>query len=290
MKYSIQNQLTKFLSITILITSFIITFGACNNKKSKKSTENTEKLEKNDFTKTLEGYINNQHEIIMILIKQSKSLTGTYKYKNKKNSIKLVGRIDDNDNITMNEFNNKGNITGNFKGQLIGDNFIGIWSKPDGNNSMPFQLKVVSSFKSNSNNSSISYDSVNQGNIDGIALPPADAESIEGAIIWTGTFRDEFGRTIQILANQPDNFHFQLTPHYTEDCTEDVLTGTALTIDYNQNVAVFYDNNGYYTKDENQCQIQFILFEGNDEIEIVERNCDHGAVCGTYDGRYTRIK
>jgi len=54
--------------------------------------------------------------------------------------MKLAGNIDNNENITLNEFNYNGNIIGNFKGQLSGKNFKGIWSKPDGINNMPFLL------------------------------------------------------------------------------------------------------------------------------------------------------
>ena len=113
-----------------------------------------------DFTKSFEGTINGKYGIIMTLTKNTGNLSGTYTYKSQGTPIKISGTIADNGNLTINEFNDKGNMTGVFKGQLNSSNIIGQWTKPDGSKKMPFSIsestnnETTTSTTENSDNTS----------------------------------------------------------------------------------------------------------------------------------------
>lgn len=132
---------------------------SCNNDNTttKNNKENTAKKDKNDddeksvksdyaeFTKSFEGSINGKYEIYMTLTNDNNELHGTYCYKTQKSFLKMSGTIDKDGNVMLNEFNDKGNITGMFKGELVGKKISGKWSKPDGSNAMPFDIVEVCS-------------------------------------------------------------------------------------------------------------------------------------------------
>lgn len=134
----------KTLTLSILMTALI--YSSCGSSENKNvetpqqttTTNSTTTIP--DFTKSFEGTINGKYGIIMTLTKSTKNLNGTYRYKSQGSPIKISGTIDDNGNLTINEFNDKGNMTGIFKGQLSSNNIIGQWTKPDGSKTMPFQF------------------------------------------------------------------------------------------------------------------------------------------------------
>jgi len=123
------RKLVSFCSLTLLTTAFLL---SCGGKTSSSDS---------DFTKSYEGTINGKYEFIMTLTKTADQLSGTYRYKKGSGtSLKLSGTIDQNGNLTLNEFNEKSSMTGIFKGQLAGATIIGSWTKPDGSGVMPFAL------------------------------------------------------------------------------------------------------------------------------------------------------
>ncbi len=134
----------KIITISILTTALI--YSSCGSRENK-NAETIEQTTSNntptivpDFTKSFEGTINGKYGIIMTLTKNANNLNGTYTYKSQGTPIKISGTTDDNGNLTINEFNDKGNMTGIFKGQLSGNNIIGQWTKPDGSKTMPFSI------------------------------------------------------------------------------------------------------------------------------------------------------
>jgi len=208
-----------------------------------------------DFTKTFQGTINNKYEITMILIKKSAVITGSYKYKTQTNSLNLKGTIDANGNLNVNEFNDKGSITGVFKGKLANSNISGTWEKPDGSKSFAFNVSEANK--------------VVGGNTTSSTEP-----------VWAGNYVDKFGRVLKISAKSPKQegeVKFELDM-VNENCQE-IFEGTANTT---SPTVAFY-------RDETGCSVQLTL---NDDgsINIAESNCLHGARCGDTEGNYKRKK
>lgn len=98
-----------------------------------------------DFSKSFSGAINNKYNIEMTLNNQSGLLSGGYKYSGKDVFLKLTGKIDNDGNFSMDEFDADGLFTGHFDGKLTGTAASGTWSKPSGGNSMPFTMSEVES-------------------------------------------------------------------------------------------------------------------------------------------------
>lgn len=141
----------KIITISILTTALI--YSSCGSSENKnvgtteQTTSNNTPTIVPNFTKSFEGTINGKYGIIMTLTKNAKSLSGTYSYKSKGIPIKVSGKIVDNGNLTINEFNENGSMTGVFKGQLSGNNIIGQWTKPDGSKTMPFSISESTNIK-----------------------------------------------------------------------------------------------------------------------------------------------
>lgn len=251
----------KILTISIIITSLI--FLSCRFKsENEETTQQTEKINSpiiQNFTKSFTGTINEKYEISMTLSKSAKKLNGTYYYKSQGIPIKISGMIDDSGNLTLSEYNN-GNITGIFNGQLSSNNFIGIWTSQDGHKKMRFSLteaiKSETTFAiKESNNNDDDYSN------------------------WTGTYTDEFNRTLKIKGPSSDgSVIFELTPQYSASCAEDLWTGIAYLS--NSSVANYIEEGG-------ECHFNFTFNPG--QIQVQEYDCSHGATCGTFDGFYKKI-
>ncbi len=253
----------KKLNISILITAFILTScGLSENKNAEleQNTISTKIYVLQDFTKSYEGAINEKYKISMVLSKNKEILKGSYTYKSKGTPIKILGTIDDIGNFIMNEFNEKGSITGVLEGQISENNIVGHWSKPDGSKKMPFTIyeTIVSetNFEKNKDVKSEYYSN------------------------WSGIYFDKFGRTLKIEGPESDGaVKFELTPKNNLNCQEDVWKGTAYLTE--SSVA-------NYTEDVTECHFNFNFING--QIEVSENNCSHGAYCGTFDGLYTQKK
>ncbi len=254
----------KTLTISILMTALI--YSSCGSGENKNVETHQQTTTTNstttipDFTKSFEGTINDKYGIIMTLTKSTKNLNGTYTYKSQGTAIKISGTIDDNGNLTLNEFNENGNMTGIFKGQLSSYNIIGQWTKPDGSKTMPFSI-------SESTNSETT-------------IVKTESNSSDDYSNWTGTYLDEFKRILKITGPASDGaVKFELTPQYSASCAEAVWVGIA----YLTNSAV-----ANYTEEGSECHFNFTFNPG--QIEVREYDCSHGASCGTFDGFYTKKK
>ncbi len=78
-----------------------------------------------------EGTINGKFPISLSLIIEDNLVEGTLIYKKVGIPIKIVGSID-NGEFTLNEFDDKTQITGTFTGELTGRRLVGYWFSPSG--------------------------------------------------------------------------------------------------------------------------------------------------------------
>jgi len=251
----------KIIPITTLITALVFLSCGSNTTSAKETTE--PELTDNhsngipDFTKSFKGTVNNKYEITMSLTKKASNLTGTYAYKSQGTPIKITGTIDEKGNLTINEYNDKGNMTGIFKGQLSGKNINGHWDKPDGSKTMPFSLAESAS-----------------------AVMTTTKTEKEDLTKWTGTY--QLGQTsgkLTVTGPAADGaVKFILSQG--GNCIEEPMEGTAYLT--SQSVANWQEQGG-------QCHLSFTFNPGS--IQVIESDCGmHGASCGTYDGFYNKKK
>jgi len=136
-----KNQLKILISFLM-----IISFFACNENGNNRSKSKNEKAS-TDFIKTFEGQINNKYPIIAKIESNSGKISGNYLYTKVGQELELKGTVSSDNEIEINEFDEKGNQTGVFKGKLVNENKLeGIWHKPNGKSEMSFYL-----IESNSN-------------------------------------------------------------------------------------------------------------------------------------------
>jgi hypothetical protein len=234
----------------------ICSLFSCNNVSDNKSSNIDTQIANStsteiiaDFTKSYEGKINNKHEILMTLTNSKNVISGSYKYKAQANSLKLNGTIDNSGNINLNEFNDKGSITGIFKGKLTNSTISGTWEKPDGSKLFPFSASETNTQQSASTTSD-----------------------------WTGTYEDKFGATLTIKGPATDGaikFKFEVV---NEKCQSE-YEGTAYLT--KESVANFDDESG------GKCHLNFTFNEN--QIEVQENDCDGylGAAC-SFAGIYKK--
>lgn len=81
-------------------------------------------------------------EIQMKLERNGEDLFGSYFYKNIGTDIRLRGKIDKENNITLDELDEQGNVSATFKGSFTAPNLIqGKWTK-DGK-TLTFELREI---------------------------------------------------------------------------------------------------------------------------------------------------
>jgi hypothetical protein len=124
----------------------------------------------NDFTKTFEGKIGDEYEIVAKIKLSKNQLEGVYFYEEIGVDLIIKGSVDTEGILILNEFDSNGNQTGVFKGNFSNTGISGNWSKPDGSKSKAFYLKE----------SEIDYDSMSKSlsskNLDNskVEFPPSD--------------------------------------------------------------------------------------------------------------------
>lgn len=131
---------TIFAIASVIILMICTSCGANENKPTNEEGKRQSGVNLSKFTKVYEGTISGKYEITMTLTRNDNILSGTYAYKSKGIPIKISGNIDDNGNLSIIEFNEKGSKTGVFNGQLNGTNIVGYWEKSNGQNKMPFSI------------------------------------------------------------------------------------------------------------------------------------------------------
>jgi len=120
------NEMKVVFTLLVLLSSSIFSFGA-------------------DFSRKYTGAIDGKYAVTMQLQCQGNSLSGTYSYDSRGIAIRISGSIDwlaaDRGNLTILEYNDKGMVTGFFRGELSGNAIVGSWSTPDGKRVLGFRLQ-----------------------------------------------------------------------------------------------------------------------------------------------------
>lgn len=96
-----------------------------------------------NFAKFFSGSINNKYQIEMILKNVSGALSGNYRYAGKQVALELTGTIDKSGNISLREYDSKGQNTGIFTGQLLNGTLRGQWSTPDKQKTYSFTVNEI---------------------------------------------------------------------------------------------------------------------------------------------------
>ena len=95
-------------------------------------------------TKYFKGSIGSTLGLQMKLVRTGDALAGNYFYQKIGTKIEVRGTVDQNGNLTLEEFDSAGKSTGTFKGLWKtgeeGVNLVGNWSKPDGTKQTAFSL------------------------------------------------------------------------------------------------------------------------------------------------------
>ena len=189
----------------------------------------------------------------MSLTKVGNNLSGNYFYNTQKTALKISGTIDKLGNLTINEFNGTGSITGIFKGQMTNNKITGNWSKPDGSKTMPFSISEALN-----NQSTASSKSTDVSN-------------------WTGTYTDKFGTTLKLTGPASDGaVKFEL------------VQGSSNCAELTEGIAYLEKAGFAIYSEENVGTLKFTY--NNGEIELSEVDFSHGASCGSYDGYYKKKK
>jgi hypothetical protein len=213
-----------------------------------------------DFVKTFEGKLNGKYEVVMKITSNGGSLSGHYFYKSKGGNIELKGSLND-ESISLEEFDAKGNQTGTFTGAVEGNTIKGTWSKPNGSSQMPFVLSE----------SKESYE-VLQAIASGSSYEHISGEYslLEGG--------DSYSGSLNINYKGSKKFKFQLVVGTSRGCTGDV-EGTATF--KSQNVATYSSSN---------CEGLTFTFSGN-KVTVSENNCQywHGTSC-SFDGEFGKAQ
>lgn len=128
------KNMKKLYYILIIIATFI--FFACEEEEQSNPVELYDLYEADDveqnFTKTFEGQLDFEYDIVMKISSNNGKVTGNYYYKNAGEELKLKGTIDKEGKVLLNEYNKSGSMTGLFEGNLYDDSKIsGYWKKPD---------------------------------------------------------------------------------------------------------------------------------------------------------------
>ncbi len=93
------------------------------------------------FNKVYQGTINGKLEIKLTLQAKSGQLDGVYFEDNQGYDIELSGKIDQENNIELNELDSNGVTMAKIKGKLIKDSIIGTWQSMNGDRAYPIVLK-----------------------------------------------------------------------------------------------------------------------------------------------------
>jgi len=128
------------------------------------------------FNKNFAGFVGGKFKMVMKLQRNGKDLSGTYFYDpandtmfhgnftkeperwadkdigSSRIDVQIKGTIDEQQNFSIDEFDQKGAAIGTFKGRFTSDTEIeGKWSKPNGKNLMDFSLNDEGSASSGGN-------------------------------------------------------------------------------------------------------------------------------------------
>lgn len=252
----------QWLLIFIVVTGIV----ACsrNQNESKKSLDQSV-LDSStiplDFVKTFEGQINNKYNIVLKITSNSGDIMGSYFYKNIGTDIQVRGKIDNHGKFQLNEYDFKSNQTGMFNGTLVNESKIeGVWSKPNGDKSMPFTL-----IQSNSE-----YESIK------MHVNDEKYQIISGQYESEYNSEGKYSAFVQIKYLGSKKFSFNLSVAKTE-CTGNI-SGIAII-----------DNNGIGQYSDSNCKSLTFKFTST-KVLVYEVECNlYGVGCG-FEGEYVRAE
>lgn len=213
-----------------------------------------------DFVKTFEGQIDNKYDIVLKITSNSGQMTGSCFYKKVGTDLQIKGHLDHQGQITLNEYDSKGNQTGLFSGVMVDDNKIeGNWAKPNEDSAMPFVLIESKS----------PYESLK------IKINDDQVKSISGKYEYKS---GESYASVDIEYKGNKEFTFEMSTENGIRCTGEV-SGTA-TIDES--------GIGNYSSDD--CESLTFRFTST-KLTIDETECDdlHGLGCW-FSGNYLKAK
>lgn len=247
------KQMTKRLFILALLFSTLV---SC---KSETKTDLHQQPEL-DFVQTFEGTIDNKYPLYAKLQSNGGDLTGNYFYNKIGTDIKVNGTITNDSVFTLNEFDDKGNQVGLWKGKLINKNKIsGKWSKPDGSSAADFQLLSTSD------------------NYEIVKREISNSKYLD----YTGTYNSPFNDggisygVVKIVYKGNKEISFDISVGRQDGCTGQ-LAGTAKI---NSSGQAFYSGTG--------CESLIFNFK-NDEVLLKEKNCEHHGMRCFFDGVYRK--
>lgn len=223
-----------------------------------------------DFIKTFAGKIDNKYGIHLKIQAEDGEISGTYFYDNVGIDLRLRGSLASDSTLLLEEFDEKSNQTGTWKGKLLnGSKLTGDWAKPDGSKAKPFMLLVTSdsydAFKRD-----ISDEKYASFNGTYYNAPEFDSESNSDE-----SYTRAFGQvTIKYLDNNEFDFAIE-TADLDDDC-EGYIKGVA---QIKPDGSIVYSGKG--------CERLEFQFERS-RLKVLEKRCDfHGVKC-PFAGRYRK--
>tara|TARA_B110000285_G_scaffold235001_1_gene314147 strand:+ start:1447 stop:3090 length:1644 start_codon:yes stop_codon:yes gene_type:complete len=216
-----------------------------------KLIDKRETVQKKNFNRSYHGTIHDKYEIEMNLTRKGDELSGSYKYKSQNTSLSIKGVIDEKGNLTLHELNEKGDVSGLFKGTVEHNQIKGVWSKSDGSKLMSFKL------------------------IENGDSPTGNISSSRN-----GTYKYSFERdngnfgdgSLIIEESSAESFKFTIEIYYNDEVYDEGYSGGISGI---AKVSAGHTNKARYS--DEYCEDLEFTFSGN-TISLGELNCEfyHG--------------
>jgi len=250
----------------LLILSFVFFISSCDSgffkNNSTPSDLESQNSNLNSSIKLFKGKIDSKYEIVMELTISNGTINGRYYYVSKGIDMKLKGTIDNANNATVNEFNDRGSLTGVFKGSISSIGFVGTWEKPDGSKILDLSLApYYGEYKGEVSNSSSSSS--------------FDVNKISGDYSTNSSSMSQ-GLSINYLGNK--EFEFFITVATQDECMGEDEGKAAVSSD---GVALF----NIINFDGGRRSYKFIFNTTNGTVQVTEGGNEvyHGASC-TFEG------
>jgi hypothetical protein len=127
------------LGLLLGLAAFSLRPGAC--KAQARTTAPTPAKTVGAAGKTYAGSIAGKYPITMRLRRDGTALTGSYAYTKVGQEIRLAGTVGADGTFSLREFDDKGQVTGEFAGKIgAGGGVTGTWRKPGSDKTLPLTL------------------------------------------------------------------------------------------------------------------------------------------------------
>ncbi len=135
----------------------LFTLGSCDQSKPENNSSETAQQDSivmdgviigdlitNNFAANYKGTIDNKYAINLEFIKFNAQVGGSYQYDGKNARLELKGNMEDTGEIRIDEYTDKGEVSGHFEGKMVGEKITGTWYNEKRTKSMPFSLEQTS--------------------------------------------------------------------------------------------------------------------------------------------------